>query len=394
MYNIDSVRGVFMERIYAFTDESGAFGWDLNNPNVSTHFVISSIIVKENELSSLKASVEALRQKHFQTGEIKSSYIGKNDSRRQRVWADFLQLPFSIFSVVVDKKQIMHMPGLRFKPSFYKFMNNIVHKELRRAFSRLTIVADEIGGSEYMKSFSNYVSERQDIPTLLGESEFYFENSESDVLIQLADLASGTLARIYDDHLKDETSYKFKKILDKKIIRVEFYPKTYASYTIDGSALAENYHKEIAEVCLKQVIEFINKYDKDEDSERIAQIIILNYLLFRFINNDLRKYIPTRELMKQLSNTDLAEISVQSFRTRIIGNLRDNGVIIASSSKGYKIPSQLSELYDFINHGTSIIIPMLERLKKCRDLIKLNSLNHIDLFDNTEYSTLKKYFDE
>jgi len=386
--------GDLMERIYAFTDESGAFGWDLDNLNVSTHFIISSIIVKESDLQSLRDDVELLRQKHFQTGEIKSTHIGKNDNRRQRVLADFLSLPFSVFSVVFDKKQIMHMPGLHYKPSFYKFLNNIVHKELRRAFKILTIVADEIGGSEYMKSFSNYVSERQDIPSLLGEAEFFFENSHNDVLIQLADLVCGTLARIYDDHLKSDNSYKFKKLLDRKIIRVEIYPKTYESYTVDGSALSENYDKDIAELCLKQAIEFIKKHENDEEPERNAQVIILNYLLFRFMNNDLRKYIPTRELMNQLTSTDLADISVQSFRTRIIGNLRDNGVIISSSPKGYKIPSKQAELYDFINHGTSIIIPMLERLKKCRDLVKLNSLNQLDLFDHTEYSTLKKYFDE
>ena len=34
-----------MERVYAFTDEYGAFGWELNNPSVSTHFIITAIIV-------------------------------------------------------------------------------------------------------------------------------------------------------------------------------------------------------------------------------------------------------------------------------------------------------------------------------------------------------------
>lgn len=42
-----------MERIYAFTDESGAFGWDLENENVSTHFLITAILVEESDLYSL-----------------------------------------------------------------------------------------------------------------------------------------------------------------------------------------------------------------------------------------------------------------------------------------------------------------------------------------------------
>ena len=385
-----------MERVYAFTDESGAFGWDLENPNVSTHFVISAIIVKEQDIDCLREEVERIRQKHFQTGEIKSSHIGKNHERRKRVLADLLTPPFSIFSVIIDKRQLANSKGLQYKKSFYKFMNNIVHKELRHAFLELTIVADEIGGSDYMKSFANYVYERQDIPDLWGDAKFYFQNSQNDVLIQLADFISGTLAYEYDTHRNTPDTPQYHKMLDKKIIRTEFYPKTYKTYILENSALAEDYDIRIANLCLKQAVMFIENHKNDDDEETQAQIIILKYLLFRFMNNDLRAYIPTKELKNQLAHTSFADVSTQTFRTKIIGKLRDSGVIISGSSakKGYKIPAKESELFDFINHGTAIIMPMLERLKKCRDLVKLATTNELDLFDKTEYSSLKKYFDD
>lgn len=286
------------------------------------------------------------------------------------------------------------MQGLRFKKSFYKFTNNIVHKELRRAFRRLTIVADEIGGSEYMKSFSRYVQAQQDIPTLLGEADFTFVNSQNDVLIQLADMISGSLAFDYDPH-RGDTGQNYRRLLDSKITRIELYPKTLQTYRVETSALAENYDKEIADICLRQAFRFIEKYGDDDDPERVAQIIILDYLLFRFMNNDLRRYIPTKELKKQLQYTLSWDMSTQAFRSKIIGKLRDEHVIIASSSpqKGYKIPANKKELYDFVNHGTSIIIPMMERLKKCRDIIKLGTLNEVDLFEVPEYTALKRYFE-
>lgn len=327
---------------------------------------------------------------------MKSSKIGKKHERRKRILAELIKLPFSIFAVVIDKRMLVDSKGLRFKTSFYKFMNNIVHKELRRAFPVLTIVADEIGGSDYMQSFSKYVDERQDIPNLFGESNFSFKASDKEILIQLADLISGTLAYEYDAHKKTNDVPKYHKILDGKFIRVELYPKTYETYIVENSALAEGYDKTVATLCLKQAIDFINKYDNMDDEETQAQIIILKYLLFRFMNNDLRKYIPTKELKKQLENTKFADISTQTFRMKIVGKLRDSGVIISGSSakKGYKIPAMESELFDFINHGTMIIMPMLERLKKCRDLVKLGTANELDLFDKTEYSSLKKYFDD
>jgi len=382
-----------MERIFAFTDEYGAFGWDLDNLDVSTHFIITAIIVKESDLEVLRDGVEAVRKKHFQTGEMKSSKIGSNHARRKRVIADLQPLPFSIFTVVIYKNGLKNMPGLRYIQSFYKFTNNIVHKELRHAFQKLTITADEIGGNEFMKSFAKYVQDHQDVPTLLGEAEFTFENSKDDVILQVSDIISGTFACEIDLHKKTVDTPKYRHMLDRKIIRIKLYPKSYDSYTVENSALSEDYDQDIAELCFKQAVTFIEKYSDSEDMEIRAQIVILKYLLFRFMNNDLRKYIPTKELKQQLEYMEIGKVSTQTFRMRIIGKLRDQGVVIASSSKGYKIPSKQAELYDFINHGTSIIVPMLERLRKCRDLVKLSTANEVDLFDHTEYSSLKKYFD-
>ena len=50
-----------MERVYAFTDEYGAFGWDINNPDVSTHFIITAIIVEEANVDKCRDCVEQIQ---------------------------------------------------------------------------------------------------------------------------------------------------------------------------------------------------------------------------------------------------------------------------------------------------------------------------------------------
>ena len=141
-------------------------------------------------------------------------------------------------------------------------------------------------------------------------------------------------------------------------------------------------------VC-ERTVRWLAAREKRLADSRLSEILNSN-LFFAFF------YIPTKELKNQLLYSLEQEFSTQTFRTRIIGKMRDEGVIIASSSpkKGYKIPATKAELYDFINHGTTIILPMLERLKKCRDTIKLGTANQLDLFEKTEYSNLKKYFDD
>ena len=168
------------------------------------------------------------------------------------------------------------------------------------------------------------------------------------------------------------------------------YPKTYDTYVLENSAIAEDYDMNIAKLCFAQAAKFVEHNADDPDPEVKAQVIVSQYLLFRFMNNDTRGYIYTRD---QLSNTELRWISDTAFRARIIGKLRDKDVIIASSQKGYKIPSKRAELYDFINHDAKIVIPMLARLKKCRDLVKLGTANDLDLLDRAEYAQLRAYFD-
>lgn len=384
-----------MERIYAFTDESGSFGWDFDNKTVSTHFIVSAIVVKESELENVRNQVEDVRAKCFQTGEMKSSSIGKNHSRRVFVLNELKKISFSVFSVICDKRKLLEINGLQYKESFYKYLNNIVHQELRSVFPVLTIVADEFGGSEYMKSFSKYVKKKQDPLDLFGESDFYFKDSVNEVLIQLADIISGTLAYEYDEHKKVLNAPHFYNIIRDKIIRIEFFPRTYDNYIVQNVDPAK-YDNEIATICYKLAYDFIQRNDNSKDEEVKAQVLIVKYLLFRFLNYEYDKYVTTKELKKQLEYTKFSDLSTQKFRMRIIAKLRDNGVIISGSSakKGYKIPSNEKELLDFINHGTSIIMPMLSRLKKCRDSIKMGTINKLDLFQRTEYKSLKKYFDD
>lgn len=383
-----------MEKVYAFTDESGSFGWKLENPTVSTHFIITAIIVQESKLDLLRAQLEQIRKYHFQNGEMKSSKIGKDHRRRIKILNELLPLDFSIFPVIIDKSACSQMKGLHHKTSFYKFMNNIVHKELKRSFQNLVVVADEIGSNEYMKSFINYVKERTDVPNFFNNTSFYFENSTSDIVIQLADFISGTLSFCFDKHKVCSECPDYKKQLDKKITRLMLYPKTYETYVLDTSAMANEYDHKIASICFRQAAIFLENNRDSSDLDIQAQAIVLDYLLFRFMNNDKRGYIPTKELINQLLYTEHGKMSVSTFRLKIICKLRDAGVIIASSSKGYKIPAQKKELYDFINHGVSVAIPVLDRMKRCRDIIKLGTTNEVDLFSHTEYNNLKRYFDE
>ena len=339
--------------------------------------------------------VEVIRKKYFQQGEIKSSKIGRNHNRRVGVLNELKQLPFHIFSFVCDKRKIYENSGLRYKQPFYKFLNNIVHQELRIAYSNLTITADEVGGNDYLQSFAAYVRSKEVPLDLFDNSLFRFENSKHSIIIQLADIVCGSLAYNYDVRkLTEADGYNYMSLLRDKILRIKEFPETFETFNINQNDLNPEYSPQIADICYRKAKYFIETHSKTDDIDVKQQIAILNYLLFRFMNKSPRKYIPTKELINQLVYLGYNKMSLQTFRNKIIAKLRDNEVIISSSTSGYKIPSTEKELYDFINHGKSIIMPMLSRLKTCNDIIRMGTDGAINLFERAEYHSLAKMFED
>ncbi|MBQ7112240.1 MAG: DUF3800 domain-containing protein [Thermoguttaceae bacterium] len=374
-----------VKEYFAFVDESGSHGWDFDKDGNSRFFVVTAIIVESDDVANLREEVEKVRKQFFQTGEIKSSKIGKNNNRRKNILNAVIPLPFKIFAVVFDKSKMLDYRGLHYKTSFYKFLNNIVHKELSCAFANLTVVADEIGGSDYMQSFSAYVKANEKKRDLLGVFKFVFQNSAQDVLIQLADLIAGTLAASY----RPDNTIDWKKILREKTLRLCNYPLTTKAFNVNNP-LAKKYDAEIAEICLRQVDRFISTYEDDGDEVRKQQVLTLKYLAFRFLNNDLRNYIQSKELIGHLAYAGFEEISARYFKTEIIAPMRDSGVIIASSPRGYKIPAREQELNDFVANSEKTISPMISRLIKCHNLIKVGTNGRVNLAERIEDLGLKE----
>lgn len=378
---------------YAFIDEFGQFGFNFDSETGSTHFIVSAIIVDETDLEIVSQGVENVRKRFFQTGEMKSSKISKDHRKRNEILRQLMDLPFHIYTIVCDKRKISENSGLHYKRTFYKFINNLVYQELRIAFSNLVIVADEMGGNDYMESFASYVKSKEVPLSLFDRSLFRFENSKKSVIIQVADIVSGSLAFCYDEHRKkyaERTNYK--SVLEEKILRIKEYPETFETFNAAHANLNENYNPLIADICFRKARYFFETHCNIDDEEEKMQIAVLKYLLFRFMNKSTRKYIPTKELIAQLEYLGYGKLNLQVFRNKVIAKLRDADVVIASSSDGYKIPSCEEELFDFVDHGISIIMPMLSRLKRCNEVVKMGTKGKVDLFDRPEYKKLADLF--
>ncbi|MDR3586055.1 MAG: DUF3800 domain-containing protein [Desulfosporosinus sp.] len=380
-------------KTYAFIDETGNYGFDFDKEGVSSHFIITAILVNDKDLVEVRKECNEIRNKYFQTGEMKSQSISKNDVKRFMILADVSKLQFNIFSIIIDKRKFREHSNIKtHKKTFFKFLNKLVHRELHLAYQNLELIRDEHGSKEFMDEFKNYIVKKYPL-TLFGDYQFSFIDSKDDTLIQLADFIGGTISLGFEEHRKRQNYGNFMSIIKHKVTALKEWPQSYEDYVFNAESIQNpEFNESIAKYSLRLQNEFIRDNSSSPKSEIQDQVRFLRYLEFhmKYINSN--KYVSTNEIITNFDSSG-NKLNKHYLRTSIVAKIRDAGVLVASSSQGYKLPVSEKEIYDFINHSSTIIIPMLTRLRLCREGVSMATNNQLDILDKSEYKELKRYFE-
>lgn len=146
----------------------------------------------------------------------------------------------------------------------------------------------------------------------------------------------------------------------------------------------------IAQLSLQLAYDFNHRKSASDVPSEKDQVACLQYLIFYFKYIHPNKYISTFELMGHLKNFKGKPISEHYFRSKVIAKLRDAGVLIASSHKGYKLPASQKDLLDFIEHSNTYIEPMISRVLACRNEILVATEGKVDLLADNKFAYLAK----
>ncbi|KQS91738.1 DUF3800 domain-containing protein [Chryseobacterium sp. Leaf394] len=372
-----------MKQVIAFADEFGNNSFKFSTE--STHFIIASIIVNYEDLEKFYIEVEKIRSRYFQTGEIKSSKVKDNYKRRLHILDELAKLKFNIYSVVVDKTKL-YGEGFKYKKSFYKYLNGILYKELYKTFPRLELKVDEHGGNEFMLEFKNYVRQNH-IRTLFEGSEFFVNKSDKELGVQVADFIAGTLGYIFDEHKKSDHSQQFLERLSGKIIGINHFPKVYKINEYNETKADEFYSQAITDLSLRSIFDYLDTASPETQQMQDA-INFLKVLVRYHESNHYKNYTTAQEFIEHLNVNRESKLGKEQFGN-MVGSLRDKGILIASSREGYKIPTNNSEIKKYVQHGNSIVLPLLRRINLCRESILLATNNSLDILDDPEFQTLK-----
>lgn len=383
-----------MKNILAFVQESGSSSFDF--ANFGTHFIVVSIIVSIEEKQNIEEQLTKIRQKYFGQEAFSSSQVGDDYMKRRLILQEFANLDFHIYATVINKKQLSG-EGFTHEPSFYGFLNSLIYNELFRNFPNLHLIVDDQAGHSFTQQFKMYITKDQ-IPEFFNKTDFSAADKSQSVFLQLSSFIAGTLNRHYDESKEGTDHDKMLFSLRDRLTSLNFFPRdSKLNYQIeenDNDNDGSFYSRIIRNLGEELAIDFLEK-KKALIQQDVEQINCMKLFLLYSKAYQQHDYIPTKEILAHIKIGKGEHLSEQYFRSKVIAKLRDQGVLIASSSlgekKGYKLPTSEEDLYDFVNHINRMIVPMLSRLKKCREAIKEATQGNLDLLGGPEYETLREF---
>ncbi len=257
------------------------------------------------------------------------------------------------------------------------------------AYPKLSIYEDSFGTSEFQIGYQEYVQRNRPPKNLIDQYDFDFVNSKSSRLTQLADFIAGTIAQEQEETSKNS----FLQILRGKVYFCIRFPNYGSPFFANSSNEAKKYNKEIFELSSHTAQKFIEVNSKSEDLDTRLKVATLRHLLFIVHDIDAKRYVPAKELTRLLSEHTGSKITQNYFYRNIVASLRDDGLIIASCPKGYKIPISHQDIIEYINSTVGNVGPMLTRLGHCRSLILACTDGGLDILDDQAFLSYKKYFE-
>lgn len=373
-------------KLSIFIDESG----DTNLPNGksgrSRFYILNAVIVNSEEIETVRAQADAIRVKH-KLSEIHSADM-RTDKRRITVLSDAVELNIKSYTFAVDKEEIDKSSGLGFKDSFYKYINRKFYERLVQNWGDVEICVDEYGTESFMKRFREYLA-REDKMNLFSP-RFRQCSSNDEVLLQIADIIGGSIGRCIDPSKRADNRSRYIELLSKVSIGITCWPVRLAPQVRQNSlnSASGQHDAAIQEYCFQYARKYL-EFNHEADENGLAKAAVIEYLLYVAEWIDETRWIQTDELIHQLLKLGY-DVNPEKLRRSIIGPLRDDDLIIASSSRGYKLPVCLADVKHFVLHTNSIVPPMLSRLSRARDALKARTLGALDILADEELAYLRK----
>jgi len=378
--------------LHAYIDETGTNTLDTSKNGVSKYFICVAVIIDPKNVDHISNHLDGVAEKLCGGAEIASKSIGGKIKRRSKFLNELTNLKFGYFGLLIRKDAVFKESGLKHKQSFYKCINKMLYERISKSGRPIKIIADTIGGKDFMDSFEGYLEEQLK-PDLFFDYTHEFRDSSKCRLIQLADLIAGTLSQCFEPEKRTPDTIKFRETLTPFELDIDVWPPKRGEYNAIVSAGAESpVDDQLKAALITRVYRLIDTKGTSKDEIELMQVHVLRRLLFAW-EFEGHKLISSDRLIHLLAEQGFDPISKRAFTKNIVGRIRKAGIIVAGTLKGYRLAFSESEIGDYLEHNKSIIEPMLARLAEARKSVRMDTANRIDIFHDERYQLLAQLVD-
>lgn len=355
-----------------FIDEFGNTHLDLSKKGTFSHFIYTSVIIKETDTEKARKILKEICFKYRLGDDLKSKNIkSKNFKKRKDILIEFLEkLNFVVDVMVVDKSNLSG-DGLKIKKTFYKYFQSLFVEKYNNIYESYSINADNVG-EEFKIELQDYVRKKSISRDLFNpDRNFEIFDDKDEKLIQIADFISGCLGKVFCTSHFDKQYIELFNLLHARM-SISYFPfESYITKEIENKP-------ELDRQIMKMNYQLIEKFfdsSKSEKSKEKARL--LEYLRFQSELNP-NRLVSTRELLIYLNNF-FPNIKNERIRT-LIRDLRYEGLFIVSHSgkPGYKLATKYSDVSEHFNHFLKYVVPMLQKVKILNQTLSQNSFNDIN----------------
>lgn len=353
-------------------DEFGNTHIDLSKPGTFSHFIYTSVIIKDSDSDKALKILKDICIKYRLGNDLKSSNIkSKFFKRRKDILIELIEkLDFTVDIMVIDKSKI-DSQGLAIKKTFYKYFQSLFVSKYNNIYESYTIFADKVG-EEFKTELESFVRKKSINRDLFNpDRNFQIFDDKEEKLIQIADFISGCLGKVFCTSHFDERHIELFNLLHTRT-SVEYFP--FQSFITEELENQSELDKQILKMNYQLIEKFFGntKVQKTQEKARL-----LEYLRFQSELNP-NRLVSTQELLIYLNNF-FPNIKSDKIRT-IIRDLRYEGLFIVSHSgkPGYKLATKYTDVSEHFNHFLKYVIPMLQKVKILNETLSINSFNDIN----------------
>lgn len=339
-------------------------------------------------LQSVISAAGSVRRRYFQTGEMKSSRIGSNIHRRCIVLRALSDLDFHVVAFCVPKRNLNPSAAFQFGKVFLKYTAMRLCMHLPRTLE-IFVTFDSKGRAKFKKEFKNYLDRQFPQEDLFRSLYFGSEDSKDCILVQIADIFAGSIGKHYELHT-DKRDPELRSLLSKKTTVWE-WPSNRdwgSASTLQGES---EFDSAVRREASRRAWAFLEAHGSDTDDVQL-RCIFLKWLIDHSIEGD-QEYMLSDELLNRFEQELGVSIDSQALRNRVVGPLRDADILIASSSKGYRLPVAVRDIEHYVDICSSQIPPALARLRRAREIIRSGTSGQLDILAGSQREELRAAVD-